>query len=369
MRILITCGGTGGHIFPAIGLAQELKRAGHPDSIFVIDNSVTNKELIRKAGFDVLVLDVPKMPYGLSRKWPQFIIKLITSRLNAAPIIAKINPDIAVGFGAYISGPVIQAAASVGIKTLIHEQNAFLGRANRILFNIVDRVALSFNNPLIKKNAKCVLTGIPIRHQLRDGFKTVTNDQALKAFRFSRKRKTLLVLGGSSGAFAINKAMVDMVKILDSKQKDSIQILHISGHKDHDMVEHAYRMNNIIYWVRGFCDNMTLLYKASDMVISRAGAATISEIAFFGIPTLFIPYPWAGSHQKDNATLIAREGAAVILKESGLSPKKLQDSIFSIINDEEGMRRMIKNTRIFSRPDAAKNLAAAVTELFNAKQS
>ena len=367
MRVLIVCGGTGGHIFPAIGLAQELKRKGYPDSVFVVDDSMASKELIKEAGFDFMVLDVPKMPYGISGRWPIFIIKLITSRLNAEPIVAQINPDIAVGFGAYISGPVIQAAGSMGIKTLIHEQNALLGRANRILFNMADRVALSFDSPLIKKHAKCILTGTPIRQELLNGFKMVTNDEALKAFRFPKERRTLLVLGGSKGASVINKAMIDMVKILDSEQRDYIQIIHIAGHKECEMVEQAYRVNRIIHWVRGFYDKIAISYKASDMVICRAGAATISEIALFGIPALFIPYPWAGSHQEGNAAFIAREGAAVILKENRLSPEKLRDEIFSIISDEDGMRRMVTNMRIFSKPDAAKDVADAVTELLNAE--
>lgn len=367
MRTLIACGGTGGHIFPAIGLAQELKRKGHSDSLFVIDDSLTSKELIKEAGFDFMVLDVPKMPYGVSGKWPLFIIKLIMSRLNAQPIVAQINPDVAIGFGAYISGPVIQTAASLGIKTLIHEQNVLMGRANSLLFNMVDRVALSFNSPLIKKEPKCILTGNPIRQDLLDGFKMVTNDEALKAFRFSKKRRTLLVLGGSGGASVINKAMADMVKVLDFEQRDRIQIIHITGYKDYEMVERAYRVNKVIHWVRDFYDKMALVYKASDMVISRAGAATISEIAFFGLPALFIPYPWAGSHQKDNAAFIAREGAAVIMKESRLSPKKLKDEIFSIINDEGSMRRMTANMRIFSKPDAAKALSGMVMELLNAE--
>ena len=367
MRILIACGGTGGHIFPAIGLAQELKRRGHKDSVFVIDDSMTSRALIKEAGFDFMVIDVPKMPYGFSGMWPLFIIKLINSRLNAEPIVAQINPDIAIGFGAYISGPVIQAAAAMGIKTLIHEQNVLLGRANSILFNVVDKTCLSFKSPRIKNQTKCVLTGNPIRQDLLDGFKMVTNDEALKAFRFSKDRKTLLVLGGSGGASLINKAMMDMIKILDPEQRNRIQVIHIAGYKDHAMVEQAYRVNKIIHWVRGFYNKMSIAYKASDIVVSRAGAATISEIAFFGIPALFIPYPWAGSHQKDNAALIAREGAAVMLKESRLSPKKLKETIFSIINDENGMRRMATNMRVFSRPDAAKTLADTVMELLDAE--
>ncbi len=367
MRILIACGGTGGHIFPAIGLAQELKKRGFNDSVFVIDDSMTSRALIKEAGFDFMVINVPKMPYGISGMWPLFIVKLINSRLDAEPIVAQINPDVAIGFGAYISGPVIQTAASMGIKTLIHEQNVLLGRANSILFNVVDRACLSFKSPLMKNHSKCILTGNPIRQELLDGFKMVTNDEALKVFRFSKERKTLLILGGSRGASVINKAMMDMVKILDPEQRNRIQIIHIAGYKDREIVERTYRVNKIIHWVRGFYDKMAIAYKASDMVISRAGAATISEVAFFGIPALFIPYPWAGSHQKDNAACIAREGAAVMLKESKLSPKKLKETIFSIISDESGMKKMVTNMRVFSKPEAAKTLTDTVKELVDAE--
>lgn len=367
MRILITCGGTGGHIFPAIALAKELKRRGHPDSFFVIDNDAVNMELIRKAGFDFSALEVPRMPYGISGTWPLFIIRLIASRLNAGPVVAQANPDIAVGFGAYISGPVIQTAVSRGVKTVIHEQNVSLGRANRLLFKLADRACLSYENPLMKKSTKCVLTGNPIRQELVDGFKMITRDEALNAFGFSRNRKTLLVLGGSKGSSAINGRMLDMIKELNGKEKDAIQIIHITGYDDQDRVEQAYRVNRIVHRVSGFYNKMSLAYKAAELIVCRAGASTISEIALFGIPALFIPYPLAGSHQDDNAAFVAREGGAVVLKESRLTPLRLKEKIFSIIEDEDGMRRMSENIRVFSKPGAAKALADRVEELLDAQ--
>jgi UDP-N-acetylglucosamine--N-acetylmuramyl-(pentapeptide) pyrophosphoryl-undecaprenol N-acetylglucosamine transferase len=367
MRILITCGGTGGHIFPSIALAQELGKKGHADSVFVVDNSYNTHYAIRKAGFDYHTLNVPKMPYGISVKWFGFLAKLINARFQAEPIIAKINPDIAVGFGAYISGPVIQAAASMGIKTLIHEQNALLGRANRILFKKVDKVCLSFSSQLIKKHAHCVLTGNPVRGEIVNGFKAATKAHALSELRFSAGRKTLLVIGGSSGASSINKAMSDMVKILTNVERDSIQIVHITGYTDIEKVEEAYRVNKIVHWVRGFYDKMSLCYKAADMVICRAGATTISEIAFFGIPAVLIPYPWAGCHQNANAASLAREGAAVVLPQRELSVYKLKKEIFSIINDEKCISRMRRNIRLFSKPDAASRLARQVMELADVK--
>ena len=367
MRILITCGGTGGHIFPAIALAQELKQKRHADSIFIIDKSYTTQDMIKKAGFNYHVLGVPKMPYGISAKWFNFLVKLIRARFDAEPMITKINPDIAVGFGAYISGPVMQAAAAMGIKTLIHEQNALFGRANRILFKSVDRVCLSFANSLVKKNTKCVLTGNPVREEVINGFKMTTKQEALSALKFSDRRKTLLVIGGSSGASSINKAISNMIETLNDEEKDSIQIAHITGYRDIEKVEEAYRVNRIVHWVRGFYDKMPLCYKAADIILCRAGATTISEIAFFGVPAVLIPYPWAGCHQTENAISLAREGAAVVLAERGLSSNKLKKEIFSIINNEKEMKQMAYNMRLFSKPDAASKLAQQVMELANAE--
>ena len=367
MRILITCGGTGGHIFPAIALAKKLRQKGYSDSVFIVDNAYSTQNAVEKAGFKCHALSVPKMPYGISVKWFHFLVKLLSARFRVEPIITKINPDIAVGFGAYVSGPVIQAAASMGIKTLIHEQNAVFGRANRILFKKVDKACLSFSGRGIKKNSKCVLTGNPVREEMVNGFKRSTKQQALSELRFSPARKTLLVIGGSSGASSINRVFSDMAEILNEKEKSSIQIAHITGYRDIEKVEQSYRVHKIVHWVKGFCDNMPLCYKAADIAICRAGATTISEIAFFGLPAVLIPYPWAGCHQDENAASLSRQGAAVFLSQKDLSPERLQKEIFSIINDEKGMRRMRHNMRLFSKPDAASMLAEQVMELADVK--
>jgi UDP-N-acetylglucosamine--N-acetylmuramyl-(pentapeptide) pyrophosphoryl-undecaprenol N-acetylglucosamine transferase len=367
MRILIACGGTGGHIFPAIALAQQLNKACNAECIFVIDSSYSTLDMIKKAGFQYHIMNVPKMPYGISVRWFDFLAKLISARFKAEPIVAGINPDVAVGFGAYISGPVMQAACSLGIKTMIHEQNAIFGRANKLLFRSVDKACLSFSNSSVKKNAKCVLTGNPVRNQVLDGFKMLTKQEALSALKFSNRRKTLLIIGGSAGSVSINRAVTGMAEILSEEEKDSIQIAHITGHKDIEKAEHAYRVNKIVYWVKGFYDKMPLCYKAADLVLCRAGATTISEISFFGIPAILVPYPWAGSHQYDNAVCLSRQGAAVMLEDRRLTPARLKKEVFSIINDEKGMMQMKLNMKRFSKPDSAIMLARQVMELANVK--
>jgi UDP-N-acetylglucosamine--N-acetylmuramyl-(pentapeptide) pyrophosphoryl-undecaprenol N-acetylglucosamine transferase len=368
MKILMTCGGTGGHIFPAIALAEELRKRGCPDSVFVVDKASSAADIINDAGFKYHVLDVPKMPYGISFRWLSFILRLVRARLDAAAVVAGIGPDIAVGFGAYVSGPVIQAAASMGIKTLIHEQNALLGRANRILFRNADKVCFSFNSPLIKKHEKCILTGNPIRQSIIDGFKMITRQEALSALGLSYNKKTLLVLGGSKGSLAINKIMHDMVNVLDEDEKRLIQIIHITGYKDAEAIGQAYRINKIRHWVRGFYDKMAVCLKAADLAVCRAGGATIAEAALFGVPAIFIPYPFAGRHQSLNALSISRQGGAVSLPEKKLSHQSLKKEIFSIITDESSIRQMSSNIRLFAKPYAAKALADQVMELVDVKQ-
>jgi len=367
MKILIVCGGTGGHIFPAIALAQKLKEEGYSDLFFIVDKSYNAETMMNMYGFDYCVFAVPKMPYGVSMKWFGFLARLIRCRIKAEALIVRINPDIAVGFGAYISGPIIQTASAMGIKTLIHEQNVVLGRANGILCKIADRICLSFEGSQAQKGGRYVLTGNPIRQEMINGLKMITRHEALSALQFSDKRKTLLVVGGSSGASAINKAVSDMVGMLDILERDSVQIAHITGYADREAVEEVYRVNKIVHWVRGFCDKMALCYKAADLVICRAGATTISELAFFGVPAVFIPYPGAGGHQAANAQHLAKQGAAVVLPQRELQAGKLKDTVFSILCDNNEMGLMRRNMRIFSRPQAGRELAGQIIGLTNAE--
>ena len=366
MRTLITCGGTGGHIFPAIALAQELKKRDNSQVIFVIGNKLSTKELIKKAGFRYFTISVPKMPYGFSLDWLGFVPRLIRSRIQADEIVAKINPDIAIGFGAYLSGPVISAAISMKIKTVIHEQNASLGRANRLLLHKVDRACFSFDDKVIKKNNKYRLTGNPIRRELLDGFKMITKEEALTRLGFFAQKKTVLVLGGSGGSSFINKLFIDFAKSLSDKERLKIQFLHITGRNDFEFVSENYRFSDVDHWVRDSFDKMALLYKAADIIVCRAGATTIAELALFGLPAIFIPYPWAGGHQRENASVIARNGAAILLEEKDVTISRLKKELTSTLNDSENINTMRVNMQKFSNIDATAHLTDEIGELLNA---
>ena len=366
MRIFITCGGTGGHIFPAISLAQELKSRNDYEIIFVADDSVRARVYIRDAGFECITLAVPKMPYGLSMRWPSFFFNTMKAQRQAADIIAEMDPHIVIGFGAYVSGPVVAAAGYAKKRILIHEQNVDLGRANKLLIDIADKVCFGFYNRLIGTSTKYVLTGNPVRQELVEDFKSLTRRDVIHYLGLLPSRKTILVIGGSSGATAINRLFADMSFMLNEEQRSAVQIIHLTGYQDEDSTLKAYNGNSIHYLVKGFYARMGLLYKAADLVVSRAGAATISEICLYGIPALFIPYPGAGSHQLNNARAIEKRRAAMVLDQDEITPEVLREYIFDLLGNPERMDDMSTAMRSFSMSKATAQLADTVEELINA---
>lgn len=363
MRVLIACGGTGGHIFPAISLARELKNRGHSDIIFTVDDNMRAKEIIKDNGFDFKILKVPKMPYGFSFKWLSFLGKVLVSHFSAKSLIAGLTPDLTIGFGAYLSGPVISAAKSMHKKTLIHEQNATLGRANKMLLNKADRVCFSFDHRLVGENNKYILTGNPIRENLLKDQKTLTKEEALSYLNLSPQKKTLLILGGSRGSSSLNRLIMEFAQGLKEQDKVRLQIIHITGEEDLESVSGNYQRLGITCWVKRFYERMGLLYKATDLIICRAGATTAAEICLFGIPAILIPYPGAGFHQTENAKVITGTGGAIMLKQEELTADKLGKQILTLIDDEAKLGRMSEAIGSLARPQATSRLADAVEEL------
>ncbi|NQT90125.1 MAG: undecaprenyldiphospho-muramoylpentapeptide beta-N-acetylglucosaminyltransferase [Candidatus Omnitrophica bacterium] len=366
MRILIVCGGTGGHIFPACSLAHELKRRGRSDIVFIIDESAKTAEIVKDAGFTFEALKVPKMPYGLSAKWPSFFIRFLTARAKAERMIDELSPDVVVSFGAYISGPVVTTAKAARKKILIHEQNVTLGRANRLFLKDADRACFSFNNALLGGGDKYVFTGNPIRESLLKDFKTITRAEARSRLGLARNKKTLMVLGGSRGASAINSILVDMARDFKELDKDMVQVIHITGENDLEQVVRTYDKCRITHYARSFCERMGMLYKAADLIICRCGATTIAEICLFGIPAIFIPYPGAGCHQLENADFVAGWGGAIVHKQKDVVPEDLKTQILNLIRDDNKLKEMSAAMRPLARADATLRLADAVGRLVDA---
>ncbi|MFH1645260.1 MAG: undecaprenyldiphospho-muramoylpentapeptide beta-N-acetylglucosaminyltransferase [Candidatus Omnitrophota bacterium] len=361
-KILIVCGGSGGHIFPAISLAEELNNRGY-DISFITDASKIAKYNIDSGKYKSSVLSVPKMPYNFSIKWVLFIWQLLVSFFSALKLVSFHNPKLVIGFGAYISGPVLLAAKLSFKKVAIHEQNAVLGRANKLLLPYSDKVFLSYKHMAIEYKKRYVFTGNPLRKKLTQIYKSMTKREAVSFLKLSDKKKTLMVLGGSSGASFINSVMLAFIGSISDEERSMLQIVHLTGSKTNISIGDFYREKGVLNWTRDFCDDMGILYKASDLLLCRAGATTVSEAAFFGLPSIFIPYTGAANHQIKNAAFLKENKAAEIVEEKYATPVYMRKLIFSLLNDEHTLLERSRRMRECSIPDASNRIADNLDEL------
>ena len=354
-KVLIATAFSGGHIFPALAVAGSLEKTLFAKSIF-ITNAGDFKDQIEKRGHTVV-------DFGHRRKTYDLVFKLGFDILRTLSIIKKHKPCIVVGFGGGVTlGPLI-AAKLLNIPTLVHEQNVRLGRANRLLSIFSQRIALGFSegkiNEAAKKAEKIVLTGNPIREEL---FIPITKEEAMKSFGFSADKPIILVVGGSQGSHKIN---ISFLKALELLKEIPLQVIHISGNIDYDFVCAQYKILGIAHKVFRFLEDISLAYRIADLVISRAGAMTLSEISLFVIPAILIPYPYSRGHQGDNALFFEDKKAALVINEKSLSAQKLSEAVGCIISNPEKKKIMVDSMRKFARPEATDNLIAQIKEIAN----
>ncbi|MBI5124099.1 MAG: undecaprenyldiphospho-muramoylpentapeptide beta-N-acetylglucosaminyltransferase [Candidatus Omnitrophica bacterium] len=363
MRILIACGGSGGHIFPAIALAEGLESDDAClDILFVGSDSVLDKRIFEKERFGYYLLSANKFPYTPSWKTAIFFIKLSFDTLKSFFILVRSKPDVVVGFGGYTSGPVIFAAYILRIPRIIHEQNVRPGRANAALFRFVDKIAVSFENTkkyLGECIKKAVFTGNPIRMKL------MKDDRpgSIKKFGLDSNKSTILVIGGSQGAHNLNKTFLLAMTKIGSGMRASLQVIHITGNTDYAWASEAYKELDIEHRVFSFVDRIEEAYSASDLVVTRSGASAIFEIAYFGRPMILVPYPFAMSHQSENAAVFSGNGAAIKIDEKELSPELIKTEIERLINDRLYSGALAQNAKRLSVPDSSYNLAGEVLNL------
>lgn len=363
MKILIAAGGTGGHIFPAISLAHEIMRKDSSSTIvFCTDKRSQTKKILKQEGFEFYLIDVPRMPFGLSFKWIWFFPRIFKSLSTSDKILNKVSPDIAVGFGAYISGPIIFKAARRRIRTVIHEQNVNMGRANTILSYYVNRIAVSFKDTIKGNGSKFILTGNPLRRQLLEDLKTLTKEDARKELGLDKTKPAVLVLGGSLGSHRINEKFLKMLESLDNQERQVFEIIHLTGTDDFGFVSSFYNQQKIKAYTSSFLGRMGLAYKAADVAICRAGATTVAELCAFGIPAIFIPYPAAGTHQEHNADYLVKKGLAIKIRNRSLSAYILKNEFLNIINDKQRLSAMSPGLKSLARPEAASELAELVLQ-------
>ncbi len=365
-KIILAGGGTGGHIYPAIAIAEGLKKT-FPDYevLFVGTDRGLEKELVKKAGFPLKTIRVKGFRRKLSLDTLISIKELVHGAIDSFSLIKKEKPDIVIGTGGYVAGPVLFFASIMGIPTAVHEQNVTPGVTNKILSRFVDKIFISFSDSIkYFPKEKTFLVGNPVRSEISKG----NRHTALKKFGLSSDIPVVLSFGGSQGAARINDAICHMIEVIKDTRK--FQLIHITGKNHYDNIKNALankgitldRLGHII--VRPYIYEMQDAYAAADLVISRAGALTISELSVCGKPAILIPLPTAANnHQEYNARYMENEGAAVVLHEDKLSGESLIRTIEDIIFDENRLHKMSMASKNLAMEDAVEKILAEVLKL------
>jgi UDP-N-acetylglucosamine--N-acetylmuramyl-(pentapeptide) pyrophosphoryl-undecaprenol N-acetylglucosamine transferase len=349
-KVLFAGGGTGGHLFPAIAVAEQIKEL-KPDTeiLFVGTKSKIEGKKVPKLGYKFKSIWIK----GFSRKFNfenlLFPLKLFVSVIQSLIINMKFQPKVAIGSGGYVSGPAIFGSSVIGAKIILLEQNSYPGITTRLLERYADEVHISFEDSkkYLRRKEKSILTGNPVRKNLG----TENKITALEKFGLTTESKTLLVLGGSLGAASINKTVANNIVKLEQA---GIQIIWQTGANYFD--EHKMYSSKSVK-VYEFIDDMNAAYSACDLLLARAGATTIAEILVLGVPSILVPSPnVAENHQYYNAKSLSDKNAAVLLKDDELN-SGLSDNIISIIDSEDKINELKNNALKLAKPDAAKNIA------------
>ena len=353
MRILIVLGGTGGHIYPGIALAERLKTRNN-EVILAGRKGGISERIAQDSGFSFLQIAGEGLVRRFSLKVFRFLGKSIHGFFQSIKILHSFRPDIVVGMGGYLGFPVILAAKISRITCAIHEPNVLPGLANRVLGKMVDRVMVSFKETeRFFPSKKTFLTGSPVRQSIL----SCSRSEGLRNLNLEEGRKNILVFGGSQGARSINLAMVEALDLL-APLRNRIQVIHISGIKQFSEIREEYQKRNYSSCVLPYLLHMEYAYSCCDLVISRSGASTVAEIMAKGLPSILIPYPYAtAGHQKVNAGFLSARGASVVIEDDRLTGPLLTDTIIRLINDEAELKQMVENTRRLSIGDAATRMA------------
>ncbi|MFT4973494.1 MAG: UDP-N-acetylglucosamine--N-acetylmuramyl-(pentapeptide) pyrophosphoryl-undecaprenol N-acetylglucosamine transferase [Saprospiraceae bacterium] len=356
-KFILSGGGTGGHIYPAIAIANELKLR-FPDAEFLFVGAKDKMEMqkVPQAGYQIKGLWIAGLQRKVSLQNLMFIFKLVDSLLKSKKILKRFKPDVVIGTGGFASGPLLKMASMMGIPTVIQEQNSFPGITNKLLSKKADVICVAYENlERFFPKEKMVLTGNPVRQDLIDI--ESKREEAVQHFNLDLNKKTLLVLGGSLGARRINQLIESELGKFSSQ---NIQIiwqcgkLYFEDYKKHNA-------NNV--QVFAFIDRMDLVYAASDIVISRAGASSVSELCIVGKPVIFIPSPnVAEDHQTKNAKSMVDRNGALLLKESELDTEF--SLVFEALLKDQGKQNQLRdNIKLLALPGATKKIADEIVKL------
>ncbi|MBF7091899.1 undecaprenyldiphospho-muramoylpentapeptide beta-N-acetylglucosaminyltransferase [Flavobacterium sp. ALJ2] len=356
-KFILSGGGTGGHIYPAIAIANELKLQ-YPDAEFLFVGAKDKMEMqkVPQAGYEIKGLWIAGLQRKLTLQNAMFPFKLISSLLQSRKIIKAFKPNVVIGTGGFASGPLLQMAGSAGIPTVIQEQNSFPGITNKLLSKKASAICVAYENlERFFPVEKIVLTGNPVRQDLIDI--DSKRNEAIAFYNLDANKKTLLVLGGSLGARRVNQLIE---KELPNMLSKDVQVIWQCGKL---YFEDYKKYNQPNVKVVDFIERMDFVYAAADIIISRAGASSVSELCIVGKPVIFIPSPnVAEDHQTKNAQAIVDQKGAVLLKESELN-SEFSIVFEALLKDEGKQKQLSENIKRLARPGATKAIVAEIIKL------
>lgn len=363
LKVIISGGGTGGHIFPAISIANAI-REKRPDTEFLFVGALGRMEMQRvpDAGYEIKGLPVQGFDRKNMLKNIKVVWNLIRSRRQARKILRKFAPDIAIGVGGYASGPTLDQATKLGIPTLIQEQNSYAGVTNKLLAKKADRICVAYSGmERFFPAESIVFTGNPVRQNLLD--QSVSREEAVKSFGLDPTKRTILIVGGSLGAKTLNDSVLGSISLI--RQQKNVQIIWQTGKYYSEKIEKQLsemkQPDNL--YANAFISDMRMAYAAADLVISRAGASSISELCMLGKPCILVPSPnVAEDHQTKNALALVEQDAAIYVKDADARRKLIANAI-NTVEDTERLSTLGKNILQLAKPNAASDIADIAIEL------
>ena len=369
MKVLLAGGGTGGHIYPALSIAEAVKRrVPTAEFSFVGTEHGLEASLVPRSGYKLETISLYGFQRRLSWRNCKNLFLLAGSLFAVRRILKSFQPDVVIGTGGYVCGPVLLMAAWAGIPTLVQEQNAFPGVTNLILSRFVDVVAVGYAEAAVKfsgHKARVVVSGNPVRQDL------LTRDRAaaLQHFGFKPEIPTILITGGSQGARSVNQAAMTLHRRLAGRT--DVQLLHVTGPSDFDEVKKSLTSEGLAVddpaqgrLVLPYLHEMPLALAMTDMAVSRAGAIGLAELTLLGIPSILVPYPYAAeNHQEINARALERKGAAIVIRDAELTGELLFETAAALLADQERLQKMASAAAGMGHQKAADELAALAEEL------
>ena len=360
---LFAGGGTGGHLYPAIAIAEKIRKRNPLAEIhFAGTARGVETRVVPDLGYPLHIISV--RGFARRRFWVNLLVPFLVlySLVQCATILLRVQPDVVTGTGGYVSGPMLFMAHMMGYPTLIQEQNSYPGVTTRLLARWVDQVHLGFAEalPFFAGRKHVYVSGNPVR----DLAVTATPGEARHCFGLNPEKVTLLVFGGSQGARVINEAMITILpSLLD---RSDLQLIWSSGKWNQEKVRQAVVGCEERVWVTDFITEMPMAYRAADVVVCRAGALTLAEINVCGLPSILIPFAAAaGNHQEANALALAQRGAAVVILERELAKRDLAAEIIALIDDPARREKMGSTAKTFAFADASSVLANAILEIYS----